>query len=205
MKKLTLTRIAAGMVLLASIWAFTPKSAITVYVVDSQSSTLSWNAKKVTGAHYGKVAISSGEIQVEGKGIQGGSFNIDMTTITVEDISNKDSNLRLVNHLKSDDFFSVDKFPQSHFTITSFKQGKDGQASIKGKLSIKGISQEIEFPANIKMDGKNLTATAKIVIDRTKFDIRYRSGSFFDSLGDKMIYDDFELDLSLVARDKSSS
>jgi polyisoprenoid-binding protein YceI len=188
----------AWMGVAALLAAFQPAPAPSKYVVDTQASTLSWHAKKVTGAHYGKVAIASGELWTEGKNITKGSFVMDMTRITVEDITNKDSNLKLVNHLKSDDFFSAEKFPQSLFEITSVKPAAKGH-TVKGKLTIKGITQVIEFPAILSVDGKKLTSNAKIVVDRTQFDIRYRSGSFFDSLGDKMIYDEFELTLELVA------
>jgi polyisoprenoid-binding protein YceI len=185
---------ALGIVALSS---FTPKS--DKFQVDTKSSTLLWTARKVTGAHNGTVPISSGALVVDGKNIKEGNFEIDLTGITVTDVSNPDSNAKLVGHLKSDDFFSAEKFPKATFVLSSaaFKSGTE--YLVKGKLTIKGITNEIEFPAQVVKEAKKITATAKITIDRTKFDIRFRSKNFFENLGDKAIEDNFDLDLKLVA------
>ena len=179
--------------------AFVAPPPAAKFKVDTKSSTLVWTGKKVTGQHTGAVPILSGELTLQNKLVTGGSFEIDLSALTVTDITDKDSNAKLVGHLKGDDFFNTTQYPKASFSITSVSLKSGNEYVVKGKLTIKGKTNDIEFPAVITNDGKQLTATAKIVVDRTKFDIRYGSKSFFDNLGDKAIYDDFELDLKLVA------
>ena len=97
------------------------------------------------------------------------------------------------------DFFSVEKNPTANFKITKVEAAKNGTVTIFGDMTIKGIKQAISFPATVKADKKDLTANAKITLDRTKWDIRYGSKTFFENIGDKAIYDDFVIDLALVA------
>ncbi|WP_373496640.1 YceI family protein [Aquiflexum sp.] len=168
-------------------------------IVSISESTVSWNAKKVTGEHYGKVQISNAQLDYLNGKIRGGSFEMDMTTITVEDITDANSNARLTNHLKSDDFFSVEKFNNSSFKITEAKSSNGKDYQITGNLIIKGISNPVTFPAKVDVQGEKIIATASIVFDRTKFDIKYRSGNYFENLADKLIYDDVSLEVKLVA------
>lgn len=168
-------------------------------IVNKSESTVTWNAKKVTGEHYGKVRISDARLDYQNGKIQGGSFELDMTSITVEDITDANSNARLTNHLKSDDFFSVEKFNKSSFKITDAKTSNGKDYQITGDLMIKGISNPVSFPAKLDINGDQIIATASIVFDRTKFDIKYRSGSYFENLADKLIYDDVNLEVKLVA------
>jgi polyisoprenoid-binding protein YceI len=170
------------------------------YKVVATSSSMEWTAKKVTGKHNGYVKVINGDLTLDGANVKGGSFEIDLTSMTVEDIKDPGSNGKLLGHLKSDDFFSVEKYPTAKFVIASVTPKSGSTYTVKGKVTIKGITQDIEFPADIAFQGKDMTATAKIKLDRTKFDIRYRSANFFENLGDKAIYDDFELDLKLVAK-----
>jgi polyisoprenoid-binding protein YceI len=169
------------------------------YVVDTAATSLNWLAKKVTGSHNGTIKVSGGDITIDGVKVQSGNFAIDMNSMVILDIQGG-SNAKLLGHLKSDDFFSVDKFPSTNFVLTSVTQKSGSTYTVKGKLTIKGITQEIEFPAEIGFSGKTMTAKAKITVDRTKFEIKYRSSNWFENLGDKAIYDDFELELNLVAK-----
>jgi polyisoprenoid-binding protein YceI len=115
-----------------------------------------------------------------------------MTSITCTDLTGEyKSNLE--GHLKSDDFFSISNYPTANLVITKVSKPTKDNYNISAKLTIKGITQNIDFVA--KVNGKTLSTT--LVIDRTKFNIKYGSGSFFDSLGDNMIYDDFELKVKL--------
>jgi polyisoprenoid-binding protein YceI len=171
------------------------------FTVDTNATTLGWLAKKVTGQHNGKVKVESGAVTFDGVNVTGGEFIIDLSNITIEDIQGS-SNEKLLGHLKSDDFFSVAKFPTAKFLLSSVTPKSGKTFTIKGKLTIKGITNDIEFPADIVFSGKTMTATSKIKVDRTKYDIKYRSSNFFENLGDKTIYDDFELDLNLVATAK---
>jgi polyisoprenoid-binding protein YceI len=169
------------------------------FQVDTQASTLIWTASKVTGTHTGAVPLASGELIVEGKGIKQGHFEIELSSLTVTDITNPEANAKLVGHLKSDDFFSTSKFPKAIFVLTSATPTSGAEYQLKGKLTIKGITHEIEFPATILRENKKITASAKITVDRTLYDIRFRSKNYFENLGDKAIDNNFTLDLKLVA------
>jgi polyisoprenoid-binding protein YceI len=168
------------------------------YKVDLAKSNTKWHAKKVTGEHFGTINISNGSLNVDGNKITGGAFEIDMNSIKCTDITDAGYNAKLVGHLKSDDFFSVEKNPKAKFVIKKV-EGKGDSYNITGDLTIKGITNSITFPATVKTDAKGLNATAKIVLDRSKWDIRYGSKTFFPNIGDKMINDDFEIDLALAA------
>lgn len=170
-----------------------------VFKVDNESSKLTWLAKKATGEHNGSVKVSNGSFTVENNTLKTGSFDIDTRTITNADLTDESANAKLVGHLKSEDFFSAEKFPKANFVISSATKTTGNQYNVKGKLTIKGITNEVSFPATIAVNGKKLTANAKITIDRTKYDIKFRSKNFFENLGDKVIYDDFDIDVALVA------
>lgn len=197
-KKITLGFIATA---IATAFAFTtPKEkTATTYSVDTKTTSAAWLAKKVTGQHNGKLNIANGTVISNGTTITGGTFEFDMKSITCEDLTDKEWNDKLIGHLKSDDFFSVDKFATAKFEVTKAVAKKDNDYDVTGKLTIKGITNEITFPAKIKMDGKKMVVIAKIMVNRTKFDIKYGSASFFESIGDKAINDEFELDVNVVA------
>ena len=168
--------------------------APTDYKVDPKASKVAWKGEKVTGGHTGTIQLKEGTIILDEGKLTGGTFTIDMTTIdSDEDLS------KLEGHLKSDDFFGVEKFPTSTFTITEVvDQGPRGY-NVTGDITIKGITKEIEFDAKVEDTDKGIKATAEIELDRSEFDVKYGSGSFFDGLGDKLIYDDFNLTIELVA------
>jgi polyisoprenoid-binding protein YceI len=109
-----------------------------------------------------------------------------------------EGNAKLEGHLKSDDFFSTDKNPTAKFVTSKIESKGGDQYIVKGSLTVKGITNEIEFPATIQVSNGQINAKAKILVDRTKFDIKFRSGNFFQNLGDKAIEDNFELDVDLV-------
>jgi polyisoprenoid-binding protein YceI len=192
-KTLALTLLAA------SFFAFVRPSATVTYQVDTQQSKIIWKGKKVTGEHYGNVSLSGGSLTATDGKLKGGSFETDLRTLTVTDLTDKDYNAKLVGHLKGDDFFAVEKHPVSKFVITRVAPLSGDQVTVAGKLTIKGITKDISFPATVKADAGKLTASAKIPVDRTQFDIKYRSANFFENLGDKAISNDFELDVTLVA------
>ena len=172
------------------------------YTVDTKATTATWVGKKVTGEHTGTINISKGIIVSDGKNITGGNFEFDMNSITNTDLTDKEYNTKLVNHLKADDFFGTEKFPTAKFVLTkaTLKSGND--YDVTGNLTIKGITNEISFPAMIKMDAKTIVSIAKIMVNRTVFGIKYGSASFFESIGDKAINDDFELNVNVVATAK---
>ena len=167
--------------------------------VSKTESQVRWEASKVTGTHWGYVPLKNATLDYSGGKIKGGSFDMDMVNLTVEDLTDAKSKGNLTGHLKSDDFFSVEKFNTSSFKITEAKSSNGTDYTITGNLTIKGITQKISFPAKVSVAGKKVTATGQIKFDRTKFEIKYRSGSYFQDLADKMIYDEVKLDVKLVA------
>ncbi len=173
---------------------------ITSFQVDSAASKVIWTASKVTGTHTGNVQIKSGELKMDGGKLTGGSFDIDMTSITCTDLEGEWRD-KLVGHLKSPDFFGTEKFPTSRLVISrSIPIDTKGNYKVIGNITIKGITKEIRFNAKVSEAGGKPLATAKITLDRTDFDVRYGSGSFFDGLGDKTIYDEFDLQVSLAVK-----
>lgn len=167
--------------------------------VNKTESQVTWKASKVTGEHWGYVPISDAKLDYANGKITGGSFEMDMVNLTVEDLTDPKSKGNLTNHLKSDDFFSVEKFNKSTFKITGVKSSSATDYTITGDLSIKGITKPVSFPAKVAVAGNKLTATGTIKFDRTHYDIKFRSGNYFEDLGDKLIYDEVNLDVKLVA------
>jgi len=156
-----------------------------------KKSSITWLGKKVTGEHSGTINLKSGYLQMDGDKITGGQFVMDMTSLTVTDLQGEYKG-KLEGHLGSDDFFGVANHPTATFSIAKAKKSGDTY-KIAGDITIKGVTQPLTF--DLHMMGSK--AHAKLVIDRTKFGITYKSGSIFDDLKDKAIYDDFELDVNL--------
>ena len=192
--------LVAGLLVLNTAVANEKKGAKkpVAYKVDASKSVVKWHAKKVTGEHFGTVNLTSGALNLDGSKISGGTFEIDMTSIKCTDLTDAGYNAKLVGHLKSDDFFSVEKNPKAKFVIKKV-EGSGANYNITGDMTIKGITQSITFPATVKADASGVTATAKITLDRSKWDVRYGSKTFFPTIGDKMINDDFAIDLTLAA------
>jgi polyisoprenoid-binding protein YceI len=173
---------------------FAGLAAPKVVNVNKSASSVAWLAKKVTGEHNGTVGISAGALNVNGNKLIGGNFTIDLKTIKALDITDPGYNQKFIGHITSGDFFEVEKFPTATFVIT-----KVAGNQVTGNLTVKGITKSITFPAEIAVKGGKVTAKANITIDRTDFNIKYGSKKFFDSIGDKAIYDDFALTVSLVS------
>ena len=172
----------------------------TTYNIDVDKSVLTWNGKKVTGEHTGPVKAEKGYLTLSGNQLIGGVVAIDLRTMTSTDLKdNKEYHDKLINHLKSDDFFSVAKHPVATFKITKVKATAGNVADVTGDLTIKGITNPVTFPVMYSVSGNTLTASGKATINRAKFEIKFGSKSFFDNLGDKVIYDDFTVDMNIVA------
>lgn len=173
--------------------------------VSTTESTVEWLGKKVTGQHHGTVKLTKGEFMVDEGKLTGGKFEMDMNSIVDIDLTDSAFNAKLINHLKSEDFFSAAKFPFSKFEITKVEMLNDPNKpgmnnTITGNLTIKDITKSISFPSNVKIEGGVVNATADFDIDRTQWDVKYGSGKFFENLGDKMISDNFNLKLKLIAK-----
>ncbi len=178
------------------------QAAAQTYTVDTNESRLEWKARKVTGSHNGILLIKSGELTFTDGQLSAGNFEIDMTTIRVLDLTNRNMNEKLLNHLKSDDFFSVETYPTSTFVITSATPQEDRNYAITGDMTIKRTTAPITFDAAVTMDDNSVSALATITYDRTVYDIQYGSGSFFSNLGDNMINDEVEMTVTLKATSK---
>jgi hypothetical protein len=166
------------------------------YTANTETSVLNWKGFKPTGTHNGTVAIENGTLEVKEGKLIGGNFVFDMNTITVLDIpADDESNGKLKGHLESGDFFDVANNPTATFDITSVEGNL-----VKGNLTVKGITKALEFPATLTTTdaGVQLTGTT-FQIDRTEFDIQYKSQKFFDNLKDKFINDEIEISFEVNA------
>jgi polyisoprenoid-binding protein YceI len=174
------------------------------FVVDTATSTVHWIGKKVTDQHEGFVKLKSGSLMMNHGTPVSGNFELDMASITCTDISDVKKNQDLVNHLKNDDFFSTEKFPVANLVITRISPVQNAKAGennyeLWGNLSIKGITQPVQFPALFTVLPQQVKATAKITIDRTKWNISYKSGTVFPELIDKAIADNVEFEVNITA------
>ena len=196
MKKISLLTIALAVIAFS---AFKPAKTET-YKIDTQKSIIEWTGKKILGAHTGELKLSSGAIITQDNVPAKGSFAINMGSISNKDLDDADSKAKLLGHLKSEDFFGVEKFPEAQFAVTKITNSGKGNILVTGDLTIKGITNPVSFPASYTISGNILTAkAANVKVNRTKYNIKYASKSFFESIGDKAIEDDFTLNINIVA------
>ncbi|MGX1023782.1 YceI family protein [Psychroflexus sp. MBR-150] len=181
--------------ILAVIMAFT-LVAFTTDVekkkVNIKDSKIVWSGETLVLTNTGTINLNEGYFEFEKGKIVGGEFTVDMTSINVTNLKGEDKT-KLENHLSSEDFFAVDKYPTAKFVINTAAEKSNGVYGISGDMTIKGKTNPIAFDLKVTDN----TATTKLVIDRTKYGIKYGSGSFFDNLGDRTIYDEFKLDIKL--------
>lgn len=205
----TTNLVLAIIFLAASSFIVYNKGVKETYKISPSKSSIGWLAKKVTGQHNGTVGLKSGSLEVEDGKLTGGEFVMDMTSIKVLDLKEgTKNNEKLVGHLKSPDFFNVEKHTAATLKITDVKKtGKQASSDkaqeykITADLTIKGHKNSIDFTAYVKVDGANISArTNKIIFDRSKFDVRYGSETFFGSLGNKAIYNDIEMKITLEGK-----
>jgi polyisoprenoid-binding protein YceI len=169
-----------------------------IYHVDQAASSIIWKGSKVGGEHMGTVSLKNGNLLFSEDGLSGGSFEIDMTTINTTDVQGRQKR-RVDRHLLSKDFFASKLFPAATLDIANVdKSSQDGSYNVTADLSVKGITKKINFTAYIDLEGNKATAKADIVFDRSDYDVRYRSDSFFENLGDKLIHDDVEVGVFLT-------
>ena len=158
-----------------------------------EDSQLVWKGYKVTGSHEGTIAIKSGSLEFNEDVLVGGEFVVDMTTLASTDLEGEYKG-KLEGHLKSDDFFGVENHPTATLVFSDVKATGKNSYSVTGNLTVKGKTNPITF--SISIYGSKATATWKV--DRTAYDVKYGSASFFDGLKDKAIYDEFDLVADLV-------
>lgn len=177
-------------VLAAGMAAFT--TPVEEKSIDTENSKVTWKGYKVTGSHEGTINLQSGSLEFNGEELTGGQFVADMSSLVSTDLTGEYKG-KLEGHLKSDDFFGVEKFPTATLNITGVKSTGKNSYEISADLTIKGKTHPVSFDMSVYGN----KATANVKIDRTLYDIRYGSGSFFDDLGDKTIYDEFDLVVDL--------
>lgn len=166
----------------------------TFKIVNAQSN-IDWTGRKITGAHNGTIAIKAGSLTLTDGKLTGGNFIIDTTSIVILDVTDPNTNAQFAGHLASDDFFSSEKYPEAILQINSVSGNR-----VTGDLTIKGITHPVSFDTAVQVNGDTLTASAKLVVDRTKYAMKFRSGNFFKDLGDTLIYNDFDLDVNITAK-----
>lgn len=161
--------------------------------IDVSKSIINWTGKKITGQHEGTIKFKEGVLMFKNNKITGGKFVADMTSLDNTDQTGS-SKAKLEGHLKSDDFFGVYNFDTALLSFKTVTDKGNNTYTIIANLTIKGATHPVIFDLVVKGN----TATANLSVDRTKYDIRYGSGSFFDDLGDKTIYDEFNLKVNLA-------
>lgn len=190
--------LVAGMATAINNSALAQKAEKTSFEIKPGVSSVQWTGKKLTGEHTGTIQLKKGRVDVTNGKLTGGSFEMDMKTIVNTDLEGE-WKTKLESHLKSEDFFSVDKYPSATLEITNVQPVKDKTYNITGKLTIKGITNEISFPATVEIENNKFAAYADFNLDRTKWDVRYGSKKFYEDIGDKVIYDDFNLKVKIGA------
>ncbi|MCF7807032.1 MAG: YceI family protein [Candidatus Marinimicrobia bacterium] len=173
--------------------------------VDTENSIIEWMGSKVTGRHTGVIDLQEGLVEFENDRITGGRFTFDMRSIENTDMPPGERRQKLETHLKAADFFDVAKYPTAVFRVisaTPSRLGLPGETiyQISGDLTIKGITHVVNFEAIVNLTDKMATAKGDIVVDRTRYNMKYRSGSVFDGLGDRMIHDDFKVSFNLTTK-----
>ena len=189
MQKLFKLLVSMGLILLS--FCFTLAQSITA---DTSQSNIRWYGEELTGkTHFGDLSFKAAQIELQDGVITGGIFIVDMMSLSVEDLSGP-GKTKLEGHLRSDDFFSVERNPEAKLKINQKAKLESNEQKLHGELEIKGIQHPIDFTMTL---GDNNSALAQLTFDRSKYNIRFRSGSFFENLGDKLIIDDIRMEVSL--------
>ena len=165
------------------------------YKVIADKSIIRWSGKKIGKNHVGKVTLKEGSFTIKGDKFTAGQFVIDMTSIVNEDVTDANWNAKLIGHLKSEDFFGVEKYPTATLSITESARFEKDETTVKADLTIKGATHPVTF--KVKRIGDVFQST--VTFDRSQFNVRYGSGKFFENLGDNAIEDLIPLDVTLVA------
>jgi polyisoprenoid-binding protein YceI len=167
----------------------------TKYMANSAESIIEWTGYKPTGQHNGTIKVETGVFTVNDGKLESGSFIIDMNSL--KDV---DGSAKLEGHLKSADFFDVEKYASAGFEVTGFEM-VDGKSMLSGNLTLKDVKNNVTFPVSTSVEGDMFTLTSEMfTIDRSKWNVKYGSKSFFDDLGDKFINDDIELKVTVKAK-----
>lgn len=175
------------------------KPMMTTYTVDTDKTTVAYHATKVTGKHEGFVKVKSGKLVFTGPELTGGDIIVDMNSMTVTDIEDKGYEEKYLTHMKSEDFFNTAKYPEAKLEVKKARmKGKD--LEVTGDLTMIGVTKPVTFTVTEwKWSDKEVTGKSTLKLDRTKWGLRYGSASFFKSIGDKAIHNEFTLKIDLRA------
>lgn len=202
MKKLFYFLAVASIVTLTNKYA-TGSEGSQEFKVNTRESKVNWLGTKPGGQHNGIVTISEGTIYMKNGELAGGSFVIDLNSIENTDIESETWSKKLVDHLKSEDFFYVEKFPQGIFTITEVANSDGDNYKLTGNLELRGVIKTIRFNANISFENEVFKAsTPKLILDRTQWNIEAMSKSVFTDLKDRYVDDEMQIEIDLVAERK---
>jgi polyisoprenoid-binding protein YceI len=168
--------------------------------VITAKSNIEWVGRKVTGAHNGTIPFKQGALQLSNGQLTGGLFVIDTTAITILDVSDPATNAQFAGHLASDDFFNSTQYPEATLQLTHAEPRGNDSYRVIADLTIKGISHPIGFDATVTQQGNQVTAKATVTVDRTLYNMKFRSGNFFTNLGDTLIYNHFDLNIHITAQ-----
>ena len=175
-------------------------------IVDLENSNIDWIGRKVTGEHFGTLNLADGWVIIQEDSIIGGKITFDMTSIINTDIESLEWKQKLEDHLKAEDFFHTDSFPHAILEIkrqtTIIEENKTIREGVLADLTIRGMTHEIKFPFILTQSKNILTGEGSVDIDRTLYNIQYKSGKFFDDLGDHLIYDDFTVQFRVQTKIK---
>ena len=166
-----------------------------IFEISVEQSNIDWKGRKMSGEHFGTIGLKKGSLLVIDGKLVAGKFVVDTTSIKVTDVKDPATNAQFVGHLASNDFFATEQFPEAVFEITSVNKNH-----VVGDLTIKGITHPAAFDTKVFIKGNTLRASGKIVIDRTRFGMKFKSGNFFNDLGQTLIHNDFDLDFNITAK-----
>lgn len=169
------------------------------FKVDTTQSNIRWTGRKITGEHYGNIGIKEGQLTFENGFLKSGKVVVNTQDISILDISDKETNAQFAGHLASDDFFNSEAFPEAVFSIVSAEPASSGSYHVEGTLTIKGITHPIAVKLEVEVSEYQITIKTLLAVDRTKYNMKFRSGNFFSDLGDTLIYNIFDLNIQLQA------
>lgn len=169
------------------------------FKIDSTQSNIHWTGRKITGEHYGNIGIKEGHILFENGFLKSGKVSVDTRSISILDITDKETNAQFAGHLASDDFFGSEAFPEAIFEIMTAEPAGSGQYHIDGNLTIKGITHPMVATLEVTIADEQVNLKTLLAVDRTKYNMKFRSENFFANLGDTLIYNLFDLNIQLQA------
>jgi rhodanese-related sulfurtransferase len=172
--------------------------------IDLKESFIEWSGRNLLNRHHGRIGFRSGSLTIGQGRLSGGEFVIELKQIVCFTLQGTDLHDVLIRHLKSDDFFDVERFPEARFLIRQAKHIEGATAGhpnleITGELYLKDVSAPITFlaTAGVTSDGKG-AAQAVLSFDRTQWKVIYGSARFFHRLGMHLVNDLIDLDIRIV-------